>query len=118
MRRIYTLLLLLSLIFKVYPATDQEYSNLIQVFKSIRYNTIWPIPGASFDDIEETYVLMAKFGKNNPEVRLKKYEECIADLKVTHSPRFYLNMDLEEDLMLFRQYLTGGKIKNMIYLHQ
>lgn len=61
----------------------------------------WEIVGGSVyeslkNDIEDTYILMAKLGGDKPEVRLKKYEECIADLKVTHSPRFYLNMDLDE----------------------
>lgn len=77
----------------------------------------WEVIGGSIyeslrNDIEETYVLMAKFGKNNPEVRLKKYEECIADLKVTHSPRFYLNMDLEEG----EDYLSKNNAKELLDL--
>lgn len=62
----------------------------------------WEVIGGSIyeslkNDIKDTYVLMAKMGGDKPEVRLRKYEECIADLKVTHSPRFYLNLDLEEN---------------------
>lgn len=45
------------------------------------------------NDIDDTYIMMAKLGGDKPEVRLRRYEECIADLKVTHSPRFYLNME-------------------------
>lgn len=77
----------------------------------------WEVIGGSIyeslkNDIEETYVLMAKFGKNNPEVRLKKYEECIAALKVTHSPRFYLNLDLEEG----EDYLSKNNAKELLDL--
>ena len=77
----------------------------------------WEVIGGSVyeslkNDIEDTYVLMAKLGGNKPEVRLKKYEECIADLKVTHSPRFYLNLDLEKG----EDYLTKNDAKDLLEL--
>lgn len=67
----------------------------------------WEVIGGSIyeslrNDIKDTYVLMAKLGGGEREVRLKKYAECIADLKVTHSPRFYLDLDLQEG----EDYLT------------
>lgn len=77
----------------------------------------WEVIGGSIyeslkNDIEDTYVLMAKLGGDKPEVRLRKYEECIADLKVTHSPRFYLNLDLEEGA----DYLTRNEAKDLLEL--
>lgn len=56
-------------------------------------NSKWEVVGGSIfeslrNDIDETYVMMAKLGGTDPEVRIRKYEECIKDLKVTHSPRF------------------------------
>lgn len=77
----------------------------------------WEVIGGSVyeslkNDIEDTYVLMAKMGGVKPEVRLRKYEECIADLKVTHSPRFYLNLDLEEG----EDYLTKNDAKDLLEL--
>lgn len=77
----------------------------------------WEVIGGSIyeslkNDIEDTYVLMAKLGGDKPEVRLRKYEECIADLKVTHSPRFYLNLDLEEE----EDYLTKHDAKDLLEL--
>ncbi|MDD3278175.1 MAG: hypothetical protein PHG16_04740 [Lachnospiraceae bacterium] len=77
----------------------------------------WEVIGGSIyeslkNDIEDTYVLMAKLGGDKPEVRLKKYEECIADLKVTHSPRFYLNLNLEEG----EDYLTQNDAKDLLEL--
>ncbi len=77
----------------------------------------WEVIGGSIyeslkNDIEDTYVLMAKLGGDRPEVRLRKYEECIADLKVTHSPRFYLNLDLQEG----EDYLTKNDAKDLLEL--
>lgn len=77
----------------------------------------WEVIGGSIyeslkNEIKETYVIMAKLGGDKPEVRLKKYEECIADLKVTHSPRFYLDMDLEEG----KDYLTTHNSKDLLTL--
>ena len=77
----------------------------------------WEVIGGSIyeslkNDIEETYVLMAKLGGDKPEVRLRKYEECIDDLKVTHSPRFYLNLELKEG----EDYLTRNGAKDLLEL--
>lgn len=77
----------------------------------------WEVIGGSIyeslkNDIEDTYVLMAKLGGDRPEVRLRKYEECIADLKVTHSPRFYLNLDLEDG----EDYLTKNDARDLLTL--
>lgn len=77
----------------------------------------WEVIGGSIyeslrNDIQETYVIMAKMGGEKPEVRLRKYAECLADLKVTHSPRFYLNMDLEQG----EDYLTTRDATNLLEL--
>ena len=77
----------------------------------------WEVIGGSIyeslkNDIEDTYVLMAKLGGDKPEVRLRKYEECIDDLKVTHSLRFYLKLDLEEG----EDYLTRNDAKDLLEL--
>lgn len=79
--------------------------------------TKWEVIGGSIyeslkNEIEDTYVLMAKLGGSNPEVRLRRYEECIADLKVTHSPRFYLNLDLKEG----EDFLTKNDAKDLLEL--
>ena len=77
----------------------------------------WEVIGGSIyeslkNEISDTYVIMAKMGGTNPEVRLRKYEECIADLKVTHSPRFYLDLDLDEG----EDYLTTHHAKDLLTL--
>ncbi len=96
---------------------DNENGKKVGVEVKKTDSAKWEVIGGSIyeslkNDIEETYVLMAKFGKNNPEVRLRKYEECIADLKVTHSPRFYLNLDLEEG----EDYLSKNNAKELLSL--
>lgn len=77
----------------------------------------WEVIGGSIyeslkNDISETYVIMAKLGGEKPEVRVKKYEECIAALKVTHSPRFYLDMELASG----EDYLTIHNSKDLLQL--
>jgi hypothetical protein len=77
----------------------------------------WEMIGGSIyeslkNEISDTFVIMAKMGGGNPEVRLRKYEECIADLKVTHSPRFYLNLDLEKG----EDYLTTHNSRDLLSL--
>lgn len=77
----------------------------------------WEVIGGSIyeslkNEIEDTYVLMAKLGGEKPEVRLRRYESCIADLRVTHSPRFYLNLDLQEG----EDYLTQNEAKDLLML--
>lgn len=37
----------------------------------------------------------------NYEARFKKYEECLFDINVTHSPRFAINMNLSEEESIF-----------------
>lgn len=58
----------------------------------------WEVPGGSiYESLRnnvETYVLMGKYG-GTPDAVYRKYEECISDLKVTHSPRFLLKMDVD-----------------------
>lgn len=74
----------------------------------------WEVPGGSVyeslrNQIEATFVLMGKFG-GEPEARYRKYEECISDLSVTHSPRFQLNLDIP----FGEDYLTKNNAKDLL----
>lgn len=76
----------------------------------------WEMIGGSVyeslrQDLDETYILMGKFG-GVPEARLRKYEECLQDMKVTHSPRFYLNLDLPKG----EDYLTRNNAQDLLEL--
>ena len=104
------------------PETDQRIG--LEVKKTDA--TKWEVIGGSVyeslrNDLDETYVIMAKLGGEKPEVRVKLYKECISDLKVTHSPRFYLDLDLEkgQDFLTTRQSedlpeLTGENLNKRI----
>ena len=75
----------------------------------------WDVPGGSiYESLRnsiETFVLMGKFG-GTPEARLRKYEECISDLTVTHSPRFHLNLDMDSG----EDYLTRHNASDLLDL--
>lgn len=75
----------------------------------------WDVPGGSvYESLRnsiETFVLMGKFG-GVPGVKLKKYEECISDLTVTHSPRFHLKMDI----VFGEDYLTRNDASDLFNL--
>ena len=78
----------------------------------------WKVPGGSVyeslrNQIEETYVLMGKFG-GTPEAKIRKYAECIEDLKVTHSPRFHLDLELEKGA----DYLTRNHAEDLLDLSE
>lgn len=75
----------------------------------------WDVPGGSvYESLRnsiETFVLIGKFG-GIPEARLRKYEECISDLTVTHSPRFHLKMDMA----FGEDYLTRNNASDLLDL--
>ncbi len=75
----------------------------------------WDVPGGSvYESLKnsiETFVLMGKFG-GVPEARFRKYEECISDLTVTHSPRFHLKMDIA----FGEDYLTRNNASDLLDL--
>ena len=86
---------------------DEQTGEKIGIEVKKTNDAKWEVQGGSIfeslkNDIENIYILMGKFGGTIPEARLKRYEECLQDLKVTHSPRFYINLDLKEG----EDYLT------------
>lgn len=67
----------------------------------------WTINGnsivgtTSVKGLSSVYLFFGKFGKTVPEYRFRRYEDCIADIVVTHSPRYKIDMDLEEGETFF-----------------
>jgi hypothetical protein len=52
------------------------------------------------DDIERIYMLFGKI--NNPiEFKCRLYQDCLSDVIVTHSPRYAIDMDLEQGNTIF-----------------
>ena len=67
----------------------------------------WKINGNSVmgstrgDEVIETYIV---FGKSSMlEFKAKNYEECVANVVVTHSPRYLIDMDLAADETFFEK---------------
>lgn len=97
--------------------TDKEYDYKVGVEVKKTDSDKWEVIGGSVyeslkNDIDDTYVLMGKLGGKKPEARLKCYKDCLQDLKVTHSPRFYLNLDIPEG----EDYLTRNKAEDLLEL--
>ena len=47
------------------------------------------------DDVERIFMLFGKLGKPI-EFKYRAYEECLSEVVVTHSPRYLIDMNLEE----------------------
>ena len=56
--------------------------------------------GTRVSDVERIFMLFGKMC-NPIEFRCRPYEECLSDVVVTHSPRYLINMDLEQGETFF-----------------
>ncbi len=69
------------------------------------------------DDVERIFMLFGKLGKPI-EFRCRAYEECLSEVVVTHSPRYLIDMNLEEGKTIFDKinssYNTLRQKKNPI----
>lgn len=86
--------------------------------KSTKSNQ-WKINGnsvmgsTSVDNITETYIFFGKLIKGAPEFKIRKYEECISDVAVTHSPRYKIDMELPAGKTFFdKSHIPYETIKN------
>ncbi|MEP3374098.1 MAG: hypothetical protein ABJL43_05615 [Maribacter dokdonensis] len=52
------------------------------------------------EDVERIFMLFGKLGKPI-EFRCRAYEECLSEVVVTHSPRYLIDMNLEEGKTIF-----------------
>src|SRR5690554_4284549 len=57
------------------------------------------------DDVERIFMLFGKLGKPI-EFRCRAYEECLSEVVVTHSPRYLIDMNLEEGKTIFDKINT------------
>ncbi len=66
----------------------------------------WTSTGSSivestrYSDIQRVYMLFGKLG-GKPEFRCKPYQKCLSNIAVTHSPRYLIDMQLEENDTIF-----------------
>ncbi len=52
------------------------------------------------EDIKTIYMVFGKFG-NNFEIKYRKYQDCLYDIGVTHSPRYKIDMNLPAGKSIF-----------------
>lgn len=78
-------------------ASGEKYG--IEVKSSTGTGRGWKINGNSVlgstkEDVIDTYVMFGKTTRGHQAFRCKRYEDCVADVAVTHSPRYRIDMDL------------------------
>lgn len=52
-------------------------------------------------EVKKIFVFFGKFGRNALDMRIKRYSEAISSIKVTHYPRYMINMDLAPNENIF-----------------
>ena len=104
--------------FPDFVITDKETGRKFGLEVKKTDSKKWKVPGGSIfeslrNETDETYVIMAKLG-GGFETRIRKYKECIEDLTVTHSPRFQINMELNEG----EDYLTKNNAQDLLNMSE
>ena len=62
------------------------------------------------DGLEKIFIFFGKLG-GKPEIKFRKYEECLQDIRVTHYPRYLINMNLKtEDSILHKMGVSYAEI--------
>ena len=94
----------------VFPDIVVEFSSGekygIEVKSSTSTGRGWKINGNSVlgstkEDVVDTYVMFGKTTRGHQAFRCKRYEDCVADVAVTHSPRYRIDMDLAPGTTFF-----------------
>lgn len=78
----------------------------IEVKSSTGTGRSWKINGNSVlgstkENVIDTYVMFGKTTTGHQAFRCKRYEDCVADVAVTHSPRYRIDMDLTPGTTFF-----------------
>ena len=50
------------------------------------------ILGSTRVDVDDTYIVFVKLNKNGTFIKCKRYEDAVADIVVTHSPRYKIDL--------------------------
>jgi hypothetical protein len=69
--------------------------------------------GTSVGGIQEIYVLFGKKNGNKIEVKFDLYENCVTDVKVTHSPRFIVSLEEERKSLFEELDIKYNEFKNL-----
>ena len=81
---------------------DTSYGVEIKSTKDDKWTSIGSsvVESTRNADTERVYMLFAKLG-GLPTFRCKPYQQCLSKIAVTHSPRYLIDMNLNEDNNIF-----------------
>lgn len=57
--------------------------------------------GSTKENVIDTYIVFGKTAIGNQGFRMKRYEEAVANVAVTHSPRYVIDMDISPEETFF-----------------
>jgi len=63
------------------------------------------LESSRLQSVEKIYMFFGKLG-GTPEARFRNYEDCLKGIKVTHYPRYSIDMELEEGESIFHKMHT------------
>ena len=72
----------------------------------------WTSTGSSIvestrsEDVERIYMLFGSLGSTPPSFKCRPYQECLKGIAVTHSPRYLIDMMLNDEENIFRKMKT------------
>lgn len=54
-----------------------------------------------YDNLDRIFLMFGKLGGKNVEFRARPYEDCLSEVRVTHYPRYYIDMELGKNETIF-----------------
>ncbi len=87
-----------------YVNKNKAYGLEVKTTKSNKWKTIGSsiFEGTRVDNTQNIHLLFGKL--SSPiEFKCKKYEECLYDVAITHSPRYLIDMDIMEHESIFKK---------------
>ncbi len=85
-----------------YVNKNKAYGLEVKTTKSNKWKTVGSsiFEGTRVDNIQNIHLLFGKL--SNPiEFKCKKYEECLYDVAITHSPRYLIDMNITKQESIF-----------------
>ena len=89
----------------------------IEVKSSIANKNDWKINGNSIlgstkdQTVQETFIIFGKLAANRLAFKARKYEDCIINVVVTHSPRYLIDMEAtKEDSFFYKSNINYQQI--------
>lgn len=80
----------------------RKYGIEVKLSRSKTWRTIGnSIMEGTAKPVDVTYVFMGKIDGDSLDIRYRSYESCIDNIVVTHSPRYHLDINLQENANIF-----------------